>query len=296
MHDVYCFGVIAPSTLIELRTDYPAGGGYAEVERVYPSLGGEAAGSAFVLSRLGIATKLQGNQLSADSASARVLELLSDEGVDCTAVTVDSSVEPITEIVITHGADRTVFGTYERLQATGAWASPSEVDITSSKVVCLDPFFGEESMTVGRVCHAAEVPYVTIDVDPDSELAAHAAVLIVSGEYARRTLDITDAARVLSAYQRQTNALVILTQGGEPLWLGREHRQWRTESIAVTVRDTTGAGDSFRAGVIYGLLQGHDDDELIRTASAVSAMVCQEPPGVLGSPTKAQLDEFLTSI
>ena len=70
----------------------------------------------------------------------------------------------------------------------------------------------------------------------------------------------------------------------------------RGEAIfAVDVQDTTGAGDSFRAGIIYGMLRGFDTERMIRTASAVAALVCQGVPGVLHSPTEAELEAFLAA-
>lgn len=88
MHDVYAYGVIAPSTLIELSDDDPSPGGYAEIAGVHPSIGG-TAGGAFVLARLGVATKLNGNRLGDDDSSVRTLGLLTAAGVDCSAITLE---------------------------------------------------------------------------------------------------------------------------------------------------------------------------------------------------------------
>ena len=52
-------------------------------------------------------------------------------------------------------------------------------------------------------------------------------------------------------------------------------------------------GDSFRAGIVHGMLVGFDDSTLVRTASAVAALVCMRPPGVLHSPTEHELAGFL---
>lgn len=68
-------------------------------------------------------------------------------------------------------------------------------------------------------------------------------------------------------------------------------RLWRT----VAVRDTTGAGDGFRAGIVYGLLKGHRGAGLIRVGSAVAALVCSQVPGVLHSPNETELSAFLAS-
>ncbi len=195
MHDVYAYGVIAPSTLIELVDEFPDAGGYAEIAGVHPSLGGEAAGGAYVLARLGVTTKLAGNRLGADDSSARVRGLLSTAGVDCSAIDLDPDASPVAEVVVAGGTARTIFGTYRHLTATQAWTEPSRDDVRSSRIVCLDPFFGAASRQVAEWCFEADIPYVTVDVAPDTDIARHAAALIISEEFTGRTLTTDDARR-----------------------------------------------------------------------------------------------------
>ena len=294
MHDVYAYGVIAPSTLIELVDEFPDAGGYAEIATVHPSIGGEAAGGAYVLARLGVATKLAGNRLGDDRSSARVHDVLSAAGVDCSAIELEPDRSPVTEVVVAGGAARTVFGTYRKLAADQAWKEPSRDDVRSSRIVCLDPFFGDASQQVADWCVEAGIPYVTIDVAPDTGMARHAEVLVVSEEFTGRTLSTAEAHDVVTGYVEQCSGLVLLTRGGGHLISARRGEPAREhEPFAVDVSDTTGAGDSFRAGIIYGMLRGDVDDVLVRTASALAAMVCERVPGVLNSPTEAELMEFL---
>lgn len=293
MHEVYAYGVVAPSTLIELEGGFPAEAGYGEIARIHPSLGGEAAGGAYVLARLGVATKLSGNRLGSDLDSRRVIGLLTEAEVDCSAIATDSP-DPVKEVVFSSGAERTVFGTYTRMLAAQDWSRPSRDDISSSRVVCLDPFFGDASVQAADWCHGASIPYVTIDTAPDSALTMHAAVVIVSQEYVSRSAELSEPRDVLAAYTRSCQGLAVLTRGSEPLLFARSNGQVQEFApFSVQERDTAGAGDSFRAGIIYGMLRGYDDPLLIETASAVSAMVCQQPPGVLNSPTEGELTEFL---
>ena len=256
-------------------------------------MGGEAAGGAFVLARLGVATKLGGNRLGDDRASTETIRLLEEAGVDCGGVTTVPGAGPVTEVVISSGENRTIFGTYGRLHADQAWAEGDEDDVRSSRIVCLDPFFGEASLQVARWSREAGVPYVTVDTPLESEIAHHAEVLILSEEFAARTFDM-DPQAVLGAYGRRCGGLVILTRGEEPFLYGRPGSQPATATpFSVQVRDTAGAGDSFRAGVIYGMLRGYDDGRLVETGAAVAAMVCRGVPGVLHSPTVAELEAFL---
>ena len=294
MHDVYAFGVIAPSTLVVLEDDYPPAGGYAEIAGIYPSFGGEAAGGAYVLARLGVGTKLDGNWLGDDQASAGAIEVLTAAGVDCRAIRRAASAQAVREVVLSTAEARTVLGTYKKLMADRAWNAPCEQDIRSSRIVCLDPFFDGESLQTARWCVDADIPYVTIDARPDAEIARNAAVLVVSEEFATREFGPHDPPKLLATYADQCHGLVILTRGSESLLHGRSGgRQREFAPYSVDVRDTTGAGDSFRAGVIYAMLNGYDDERIIRTASAVAALVCERFPGVLNSPTEAELSEFL---
>jgi sugar/nucleoside kinase (ribokinase family) len=293
VQDVYAYGVIAPSTLIELDGRFPPEAGYAEIGSIHPSFGGEAAGSAYVLARLGVTTKLSGNRLGSDRASQRVIGLLSAAGVDCSTVARDAD-PPVTEIVFSTERERTVFGTYGKMRADQAWTEPSRDDIRSSRIVCLDPFFGDASDSAARWCREVGVPYVTVDANPDSEIARHAEALIISEEFAERTSDGGDPRDLLDTYLGRCRGLVILTRGSRPLFYGRPGGPPRQFApFSVEARDTAGAGDSFRAGVIYGLLQQHSDERIVTTASAVAAIVCQASPGVLHSPTERQLEEFL---
>jgi sugar/nucleoside kinase (ribokinase family) len=294
VHDVYAYGVIAPSTLIELSDDYPSPAGYAEIAGFYPSIGGEAAAGAYVLARLGVATKLNGNRLSDDDASVRTLGLLTAAGVDCSAIALEPHLRPVTEVVLVTENARTVLGTYRKLTADAAWSGPSLEDIRASRIVCLDPFFSEASRQAARWCAETGTPFVTVDVAPDSEIARAADVLVVSEEFATRTLDASDPREILAAYVERCAGLVILTGGSKRLLYGRRGEQpGEFEPFSVEARDTTGAGDSFRAGIIYGMLRGYSDERLVSTASAVAALVCQRLPGVLTSPTEKELVDFV---
>jgi sugar/nucleoside kinase (ribokinase family) len=294
MHQVYAYGVIAPSRLVELDGSFPHEAGYAEIMRIHPSLGGEAAAGAYVLARLGVATKLGGNRLAPDQDSRRVLELLTATGVDCSSIATDAE-DQLTELVISGNGERTVLGSYGRMLTRESWSRPSREDIESARIVCLDPFFGAASAQAADWCRQASVPYVTVDTLPDSDLARHAAALIISEEFASRSFD-SEPEDVVSLFNRHCEGLVVLTRGSKPLlYSRRDTEQTQFKPFEVEARDTTGAGDSFRAGMIYGMLAGYDDVRLIQTASAVAAMVSQRVPGVLNSPSADELERFLAS-
>ena len=125
-------------------------------------------------------------------------------------------------------------------------------------------------------------------------VARHASAIVVSGEYAASNFPDDDAMAIVGRYAHASGELAILTQGGgEVMYQRGQDAARRFPAFEVPVVDTMGAGDSFRAGIAYGLVQGWGDDEAVRTAAAIAAMVGMSAPGVLGSPTAGELAAFL---
>lgn len=60
--------------------------------------------------------------------------------------------------------------------------------------------------------------------------------------------------------------------------------------------DTTGAGDAFHGGFIYGLLQDWPVDRTVYFASAVAALNCRRLGGRTGLPDRAAVERFLASL
>jgi sugar/nucleoside kinase (ribokinase family) len=69
----------------------------------------------------------------------------------------------------------------------------------------------------------------------------------------------------------------------------------RMKPFSVTVRSTLGAGDTFKAGCVYGLLHGMRDEELVRFASACSAIAISRFPLPLNPPTLAEVQKLVDS-
>ena len=60
-------------------------------------------------------------------------------------------------------------------------------------------------------------------------------------------------------------------------------------------RDTTGAGDAFHGGFLYGLLTGADLETSLKLGNAVAAIKCSALGARTALPTKSELARFLNS-
>jgi sugar/nucleoside kinase (ribokinase family) len=287
MTDAYLYGMISPSTVHILREDFPFPGPneYAEVARILPSIGGEAANSAIVLSKLGLSTRFDGNWINPRS-SDRVLSTMGSYGIDVSRLTVKADAGT-DEIVIADRTSRTVFGSYAAFH-TGPrqWNEPRREDIQEASIVCLDPYFRAESELAARLCVEAGRPYVTEDAHHESYIARNAAAIQVSHELRDREYAGRDMRDVFESFLRTCTGLVIFTFGADELWYARPGEKRKTFTpYTIQAVDTTGAGDSFRGAVAYGLFRGWDDERTVRFASAVAACVCLTMPHALNAPS-----------
>lgn len=257
------------------------------------------------MQRLGIQTKLDGRWLADSQQSSEFIQRLSETGIDATRLEIKPNYHPIEEMVLADGKTRTVFGGYIKILFTEKqWNPPQEGDIASTDLVLLDPFLGAESELCADYCIQHAKPYLTIDHAPESKIARNAHATLISEEFLLREYKtVHDSGQgweeIFLTYLDSCPGWVIFTFGGEPLWYAPprtsaiETRAKRTfQPYPVKVVDTTGAGDSFRAGFAYALLQGKQGEEAIQTACAVAGLVCTKFPGVLQSPTEAELSAF----
>lgn len=295
-YDVYSFGVVSSSTLYLVAPDFPDPEGYAEIEDVQYMTGGEAANSSIVLSRLGARVKLDGNWLGADEGGRRTRELLESYQIDMSALPLRKNYRGTSEVVFAAKGSRTIFGTYARLQENEDWNMPDADELTKAKVVCLDPFFRRASLRAAEIAANAGIPVVTVDCLHDDSLLAHTSAVVISESYLRWKYPDRQFDEVFQEYRDSTGGLVVFTFGGNEIWYARPGEASKTfQPYSVEPVDTSGAGDSFRAGIVYGFLQQWEDLKVIDFAAATAAIVCTRSPGVLNAPDQSEVLKFMRS-
>jgi sugar/nucleoside kinase (ribokinase family) len=117
--------------------------------------------------------------------------------------------------------------------------------------------------------------------------------LVVSDGFAfpfTRTGKATDAIRKLSRYCTGSIVVTEGTNGSTGFEAGRVVHQ---SAFRVKAVDATGAGDSFHAGYLYGLLNGFAMAERLKFGAATAARKCLLPGARTGAPTLRQVTQFL---
>lgn len=293
-YDVYSYGVVSSSTLYAIKGAFPATEGYGEIESEHYMTGGEATNSSIVLSRLGVQVKLDGNWLGDDESGRRTKEFLNNYKMDTSRLILTPGYKSVQEVVFAAQGKRTIFGTYGRLHEDKRWNVPIEDDVVQAKVICLDPFFEKASALVARIGADAGIPVVTVDCLHDDPLLANTAAVVVSESYLLWKYPDSNLKDVFREYQEATSGLVVFTFGDNQIWYGRASENIKTfEPYSVEATDSSGAGDSFRAGIVYGFLNEWDDERMIDFSAAIAALICTRSPGVQQSPHYDDVVRFM---
>ena len=293
-HDIYAYGVVSSSTLYGIHGSFPDSEGYGEIRNVEHMTGGEATNSSIVLARLGARVKLDGNWIGDDANGARTRELLTDRDIDISRLPPKEGYSGVQEVVFAAEATRTIFGTYGRLLEEAAWNMPVDSDIKEAKVVCLDPFFIEPAAHVGKVAFEANVPVVTVDCRVDNPLLGSVGAVVIAESFIRENYPDAELDELFEQYRDATQGLVVFTFGSREGWYARAGETVRQFlPYPIDAVDTSGGGDAFRAGVVYGFLQGWPDDSTIDFAAAVAAIVCTRFPGVMNAPSFEEVSRFM---
>ncbi len=292
--DVYLYGMTLMTTSHRLIGDFPQRDNYGEIVESHRLPGGETGTCAVVLGSLGLSVRLDGNHQGYNTYSD-LESYFASTSVSLELVTYDPDFEGLEDIVFVDQDSRTCFGRFGSFYADNSlrrWNQPDEAAIRESSVAGVDPFFFEESTEAAHLCQKYGVDYATIDCRFESDVHAQSVVNVLSAEFLRSNYADWHIESLFAEYTRRTSGLVIFTFGAEDIWYGRDGRtvqQFRP--FRVDVQSSLGAGDSFKAGVIYAVVNGMDDTTLVHFASATAATACMNYPIAENPPTLETISE-----
>ena len=298
-YEIYMHGQILGTHSFLLKGEFLQPDEYSEIKAKYFLPGGETGTAATVLSSLGATVKIDGTHIGTEVAPL-LREFYKNKTVDLSSLYFDPDYEGLMDYVVIAGLVRSPMGVFQSLYEKGAkkrWNMPKEEDIKNCKVAAIDPFFLEETQAAAELCVKHNKPFVTIDCRHDSYLHQHSAINVVSKEctgseqYKDKSIE-----EIYELLTDNTDGLVIITRGEKEMLYGRKGQPMkRMTPFSVEVKSTLGAGDTFKAGCVYGLLHGMTDNEIVRFASACSAIAISRFPLPLNPPTMDEVKELLNS-
>jgi fructokinase len=81
---------------------------------------------------------------------------------------------------------------------------------------------------------------------------------------------------ILDLVNKFNCSTVCVTKGNNGSAIFRENKFTQQESFKVEVKDTIGAGDSFLAALIHGIIKEQSNEEILKFSNAVGAYVASK--------------------
>lgn len=294
--DVVGVGLNATDTLISLPA-YPERGSKLEYTDLRILPGGQVATTMVACQTWGLTTRYVG-KLGDDEAARLHRDAFERTGVDSRLITVTGGVSPQSLIMVDSGGERTVLcHRDERLTLL-----PHEVDpewVVNARVLHVD---GHDTAAATQAVRWARAAGVLTVADLDDvylgveELIANIDYLIVNQDFSNRLTgeaDLGDALRAMRSRYGSRLAAATLGRGGVLAWDG--DRMVHRAAYDVQVIDTTGAGDIFRAGFIYGLLQRWPLERQLDFSCAAAAINCTAQGARGGIRPVAAIEDLMTA-
>jgi sugar/nucleoside kinase (ribokinase family) len=276
--------------------EFPAPNSKMKMVQFSKQGGGQVATAMVALSRWGVKTKYIG-KVGADELGQFSLHSIRQEGVDVSSVKIEPNAtnQFATIIVDCSTGDRTIlWNRDDRLMYR-------EGELRKEEVCC-----GKLLHLDGHDIHAAiqcvrwakeEGIFTVVDLDKveplTSELIKEIDFLITSSRFPALYTGISDQKEALVELQKHTLGFLCTTLGHSGAMALVNGEFFYAEGFKVKAVDTTGAGDVFHGGFIYGLLQNWEVEKMLRFANAVAALKCLDLGGRRGIPTLEKTQPFM---
>jgi sulfofructose kinase len=273
---------------LSLVPEFPTLNSKMEILQFSKQGGGQVATAMVALSRWGIRTKYIG-KVGDDELGAFSLNSLRQDGVDVSFVTIEpNAISQFAMIIVDRASgERTILWNRDK-QLMYREGELRREEVCSGKILHLDGHDLRAALQSAQWAKEEGIPTV-IDLDKieplTSELIKKIDFVITSSNFPTLFTGISDREKALIEMQRQTPGFLCATLGREGAVALVEGNILRVRGFKVDAVDTTGAGDVFHAGFIYGLLQNWEVREILRFANAVAALKCRDLGGRRGIPT-----------
>ncbi len=283
--------------------------GSVPAERMGISFGGDALNEAVVLSLLGVDTELI-SVLGDDETGKSVLDYLKERGVLSDKITVSKDMTTGMNIVLTDREGERYFVTNPEsslrklskehilpgIETAGEVISFASMFVSHKLEICdMREIFEEIKKKPGRILVSdmttAKKGEKVKDIAPLLKLVDYIIpndkeAALITGE-----ADPLKSAEILSEYGARC---VIIKCGKDGCIFKQGDSTGAVPAFPTKALDSTGAGDSFAAGFIYGLINGMNLEDCCRFGNAAASFVV-EGPGSLGNlKTKQQVIDRLT--
>jgi sugar/nucleoside kinase (ribokinase family) len=266
------------------------------IRRHLVSPGGQAATTTAACAKFGLRSKYIG-AIGKDENGARVREALDGIGLDSSGLVQQDARNQYAVIVIDEQTgERAVL--WDRDEGLRLRAEDVPLDVIgASRLLHVDDVDQDAAIRAARHARSLGIP-VTSDLDRmtdrTEELVMAVSCAIFADGLPEQLTGERDHERALRQLRKRYAGLLVVTVGQLGAVALDGDRFLVSPGFTVNAVDTTGSGDVFRAGFIYGLLHDWPIDRMLRMANAAAAVACTRVGAMAGIPTLDEVMELIS--
>jgi sugar/nucleoside kinase (ribokinase family) len=285
---------------------YPALGDYAIVQRQFEQAGGTTSNTCAALARLGLPVALV-SKVGSDREGDEILASLDSIGCDTSMVSRDALLPTDSSVILVpqseSSRDRTILW-LKGAQPVHRMQLPLDrimdhrwvlVDVNDDQLreflLSLPAHLSPRTQLIGAMTYLTDTsPEIALRhlLQHDVMFGNRRELLYVTGSD-----DLSSAVvAIQAAMEGHACRVIYLTLGAEGAIAIRPKSVTSMPAYPVNVVDTTGAGDAFAAGCIWGLLDACADEEILARGNAVGGLSCQAMGARAGLPSRHETIEL----
>jgi len=285
---------------------YPSVGGDGNASELRKQIGGSATNTAIALAHLGCSPSLA-THMGSDDLATGLRDELSAEGVNVENMGIEENVSTgLTLLIVTPDGERTMF----THRGANALVHPDEITPTSFNDVSMIHISGYALLKPPQsdaVLKAIEIASergigISLDLGVDPAYKVRSTILTILPKVTLLVLGQGEA-EALTGKSGMDSAIEALLDSGVgtiAMKLGKDgcliatkESRHQVDGFKVNVIDTTGAGDAFSAGMIYGISNGWKHQAAGLLANAMGAISVTHWGAGKMMPGKKEVVEFL---
>lgn len=278
------------------------------VEQVAITLGGSSAIVAAGGARLGLRTAFAG-LVGSDPVGRFVVQALAERGIDTGGCRIDPRFTTGATVVLAGAADRAILTAAGSNSALRIGHLHSDL-IRRARHIHIGSYFLLDGLRpdVPRLFAAARQAGATTSLDTNWDPSgawdggvwqalAETDVFLPNEAEAQRLCDERDLQACLNAIVERAGGglTVVIKRGASGAVAMGEEGEFSCLAPLIEPVDSTGAGDAFDAGFIYGLLTNRPMKERLAMAVACGSLSTQHVGGIEGQPTIPEVIDAIDS-
>jgi sulfofructose kinase len=293
---ILCAGGAVQDIIMRVKK-FPQPGIKVQASEFLITSGGQAGNAAVAVARLGGVCSYIGALGDHDDEVANtIIKTFAGEKIDVSRAVRVAGARSSVSLIMIDATGEKMIATRRDQGLSKAGPGDAKAAVADIDAALLDNRYTNMTMPLCEAAKLRGIPCV-LDFDKESALDdplfSASTHVIASADALRGSTGLRDLPAALSKLGENFNGFLAVTDGPEGAYWLEGGKVRHMNAFKVAAIDTLGAGDTFHGAFTFRLVETGDVLESIRFGAAAAAIKCTRFGGLMGAPSRAEVDAFL---